>query len=330
MTTLIVDGDNLLNIGFFGRKNYFFNGIHIGGIYHFLVTIKNLIETNEIDKVCTFWDGENGNFERRKIYPQYKLKQKIEIDEINFNYQKTRIKQYLEELFIRQSEFNYCECDDLISYYVKNSVNENKIIVSSDKDMLILLDEKTKVYNPRTHILYDIYSDFIYEKEQVNINNIKLIKILCGDNSDNILGVKGLGIKRLLEIVPEIRTQIVDLKFVLDRCSELKKPKNIIKNILDGKSKNGNFGEQLYTLNEEIIGLTKLFINDDVKNEIDELINFNLDSENRSYKNIIKLMIEDGISTLLPKNEDAWVNFFSPYLNLIRKEKNKTYKNNTN
>jgi hypothetical protein len=36
-------------------------------------------------------------------------------------------------------------------------------------------------------------------------------------------------------------------------------------------------------------------------------------------------MLEDGLSTLLPKNEDAWINFFLPFLNLIRIEKNKNY-----
>jgi 5'-3' exonuclease len=325
MITFIVDGDNLLNIGYYGRKNYFYDGKHIGGLYHFLVTLKTFIETNEINKICVFWDGEDGNYERRKIYPQYKLKPKVEIDNDNYNYQKIRTKQYLEELFIIQAEFFHCESDDLISYYVKNTAKEEKIIISSDRDMLILLDEKTKVYNPRTHILYDINSEFIYEKQTVNINNVKLIKILCGDNSDNILGVKGLGIKRLLEIVPEIKTEIIDLKFVFDRCNNLKKPKNIIKNILDGTTKNGNFGKRLFDLNEEIIGLDKLFLNDEVKSEINDLINNNLDSEDRSYKNIIKMMLEDGLSTLLPKNEDAWINFFLPFLNLIRIEKNKNY-----
>lgn len=328
MTTFIVDGDNLLNIGYFGRKNYFFNGEHIGGLYHFIVTLKTLLETYEVDKICVFWDGEDGNSERRKVYPLYKLKNKIDEELNSYNSQKTRVKQYLEELFIRQIEFHNAECDDLISYYVKNSSNENKIIISSDRDMLILLDEKTKVYNPKTHIIYDINSEFVYDKQNVNINNIKLIKILCGDNSDNILGVKGLGIKRLIEIVPEITEKSIDLNFVLTRCETLKKPKNILKNILDGTTKNGNFGKQLYVLNEEIIGLTKLFINDEIENEIEQMINLDLDVENRSYKNLLKMMYEDGLSTLLPKNEDQWVGFFLPFLKIIRKEKNNTKQNN--
>jgi len=40
MSVLLVDGDNLLTIGFYGVKNYFYKGTHIGGIYHFLNTLR--------------------------------------------------------------------------------------------------------------------------------------------------------------------------------------------------------------------------------------------------------------------------------------------------
>jgi uncharacterized protein (AIM24 family) len=35
------------------------------------------------------------------------------------------------------------------------------------------------------------------------------------------------------------------------------------------------------------------------------------------------MMMEDGINLLLPKSDDAWVNFLNPFLRLTRKEKNK-------
>ena len=48
-----------------------------------------------------------------------------------------------------------------------------------------------------------------------------------------------------------------------------------------------------------------------------------MDPEGRSYKNAMKMMMEDGINLLLPKSDDAWVNFLNPFLRLTRKEKNK-------
>ena len=72
MSVLLVDGDNLLTIGFFGVKNYFYKGTHIGGIYHFINTLRRSFETYHLDKIVVFWDGENGSQSRKKIYHQYK------------------------------------------------------------------------------------------------------------------------------------------------------------------------------------------------------------------------------------------------------------------
>jgi len=72
MSTLIVDGDNLLTIGFYGVKNYFYKGQHIGGIYHFLNTLRKSFEVYNLDKIVVFWDGHEGSIQRKRIYEGYK------------------------------------------------------------------------------------------------------------------------------------------------------------------------------------------------------------------------------------------------------------------
>ena len=129
---LLVDGDNLLTIGFYGVKNYFYKGVHIGGIYHFLNTLRRSFELYHLDKIVVFWDGNDGARQRKLIYDRYKENRgsrvKSEEEENNYNYQRNRVKQYLEEVYVRQGEFDYCESDDCIAYYVQNSPNEEKII----------------------------------------------------------------------------------------------------------------------------------------------------------------------------------------------------------
>jgi len=71
------------------------------------------------------------------------------------------------------------------------------------------------------------------------------------------------------------------------------------------------------------VSLDVPFLTDEAKEEITNLINENLDSEGRSYKNTMKMMVQDGIFNVLPKSEDAWINFLNPFLRLTRKEKNK-------
>ena len=62
---LLVDGDNLLTIGFFGLKNHFYKGEHIGGIYHFINTLRRTIEIHHLDKIVVFWDGQDGSIREK-------------------------------------------------------------------------------------------------------------------------------------------------------------------------------------------------------------------------------------------------------------------------
>jgi hypothetical protein len=48
-----------------------------------------------------------------------------------------------------------------------------------------------------------------------------------------------------------------------------------------------------------------------------------IDPTDRGYKNLMRLMIEDGFFKFLPKNDEAWVSFLKPFMKLIRKEKRK-------
>jgi hypothetical protein len=91
---------------------------------------------------------------------------------------------------------------------------------------------------------------------------------------------------------------------------------------LEGNTKNGKFGLDLLNINSSIIDLNNYFLTDDAKYDIEILIKEKLDKEDRSYKNTLKMMLEDGIFNLLPKQDNNWIDFLNPYLTLIRKEKN--------
>lgn len=329
MSVLLVDGDNLLTIGFYGRKNYFYKGTHIGGIYHFLNTLRICFDTFFLDKIVVFWDGEEASLSRRKYYHQYKQNRKekftSEEEQNSYQYQRNRVKQYLEELYVRQGEFQFCETDDCIAFYTQTS-NEDKIIYSSDGDLTQLITENTLLYNPSHRKLYKTNDIFLFKKEEILVDNVKLIKILCGDNSDNILGIKSLGIKKMLNLFPELKTQKMTLEEIIDKSNELfKNNKNnkTINNLLTGVTNEGVLGEEFFIVNKKIIDLKEPFLTDESKSSIISLIYDNLDPEGRSYKNTMKMMMEDGLFNILPKTDDSWIKFFNPFLRLTRKEKNK-------
>jgi DNA polymerase-1 len=330
MSVLLVDGDNLLTIGFYGVKNAFHKGAHIGGIYHFLNTLRKSFETYHLDKIVVFWDGLEGSQTRKKIYIHYKENRRQRIrseEELNsYNYQRDRVKQYLEELFVRQGEYEYCETDDNIAYYTQNSPDENKIIYSSDGDLTQLVSETTQIYNPSHGKLYKKNDTILYNHEEILIENVKLVKMMCGDSSDNIAGIRGMGVKRFLSVFPELKTQQISVERVKNKCEEIfqqDKHNKLIANLLTGVTKHGVLGEEFFDINNRIVSLEEPFLTDEAKENINLLINENLDQEGRSYKNAMRMMRDDGIFNLLSKSDDSWIKFINPFLRLTTKEKNK-------
>ena len=330
MNTLLVDGDNLLTIGFHGYKNYFYKGTHIGGIFHFLNSLRKSFEDYKIDKIVVFWDGNEGSITRKKYYHLYKdnrsKSNKTEEEENAYNYQRNRIRLYLEELYVRQGEYDFCESDDCIAYYSQNSNDEKKVILSSDGDLVQLVSDNTKIYNPSHRKLYEMKSIYNYKHEEVLIENVKIIKMICGDPSDNIFGIKNLGIKKFIEFFPEVKEKKLTLQDIKDKGELIfKENKNnkSITNLLTGVTKLGVFGNEFFDLNEKIIDLNNPLLTSEAIEGIEELINDDLDPSDRSYKNTMKMMVQDGIFNVLPKSDDAWVKFLNPFLRLTRKEKNK-------
>ena len=57
--------------------------------------------------------------------------------------------------------------------------------------------------------------------------------------------------------------------------------------------------------------------------EIKELINQNMDPEGRSYKNLLRMMMEDGLFNFIGNSDESFLNFTKPFLMLTRIEKNK-------
>jgi 5'-3' exonuclease len=333
--TLLVDGNNLLKIGFHGVKDFFNKGVHVGGTWHFLNTLRRFLEETNYNKVVVFWDGETSTSERRLLYPKYKLnrKQKNEEDfrEQSFLQQKQRVKQYLEEMFVRQLEIENSEADDLIAYYCKISEDEDKTIFSSDRDLTQLISDKVTIYSPQQKKYYKNGDNIKMYDVEIPHYNVKTYKILTGDSSDNIDGIFYLGEKTFLKLFPEILDREIKYTDILTRAEELlteQKGNVALQNLLSGKTKEGIFGNEFFIINEKIVDLDNPLITDEGKELVRVYYSESLDPDGRGHRNLIRMMMEDGFFKFLPKGDDAWVNFLKPFLKLSRKEKNK-FRNKT-
>lgn len=326
--TLLVDGNNLLKIGFHGVKDYYHNGNHIGGIWHFLNTIRRFIEEHNFDKIVVFWDGEGNSSKRKILYPQYKenrIQEQNEFKVQSFTFQKERVKQYLEEMFVRQVNVDNNEADDLIAYYCQIAKNEKITIFSSDKDLTQLISENVSIYSPSAKQMYKNGDKIKLKEHEIPHNNILTYKILTGDKSDNIDGIYYLGDKTLFKLFPELLEQELTITDILSKAETLlkeDKENTALKNLLTGKTKSGIYGDEYYEINKKIVDLSDPMIDDEGKEVVELYYTETLDPDGRGHRNLIKMMMEDGFFKFLPKGDDAWVNFVKPFLKLTRKEKN--------
>lgn len=333
--TLLVDGNNLLKIGFHGVKDFFNKGNHVGGIWHFLNTLRKFLEETNYNKVVVFWDAETSSSQRRLLYPKYKLNRKTknteDFREESFETQKQRVKQYMEEMFVRQLQVDNSEADDLIAYYCQISEDEDKTIFSSDRDLTQLISENVTIYSPIQKKFYKNGDKIKLYENEIPHYNIKTYKIITGDSSDNIDGIYYMGEKTLIKMFPEILETEIKYTDILTKAEKLlteQKSNVALQNLLSGKTKEGIFGDEFFTINEKLVDLDKPLISDEGKEIVKLYYSETLDPDGRGHRNLIRMMMEDGFFKFLPKGDEAWVNFLKPFLKLSRKEKHK-FRNKT-
>lgn len=245
---LVIDAMNMLIRSFSLLKAMNPSGTHIGGLVGFLRSLGYVTRIFDPTRVVVVWDGKGGSGNRQNINPNYKAQRatsrithwglydtKEEEMEALIG-QLFRVQDYLECLPIQQIVIDKLEADDIIAYLSKRASAAGKkvTIVSSDKDFFQLIDKNIEVYAPVKK------KTFTYENIKAEIGvlpqNYNIVKALLGDNSDNLPGVKGLGIKTILsEWTSFTHDPNASLQDVWDLCEvrmEDKKPKKIFAKII--------------------------------------------------------------------------------------------------
>jgi DNA polymerase-1 len=231
-------------------------GYPTGMVYGFF-SILNSYANQFGGKVVITWEG--GDLWRKNIYSEYKVRRKELDPEIKHGFQDLQKLCTLAGLLqIRKKGY---EADDLISFVVRR-IDNNIRIISNDKDLIQLVDTQKQVFLLRPSkekglTLYDEKS----VKEEFKIEKSQIVPYLaiCGDKSDNIIGIRGFGpvktsnlinhnfdpIFKIKEMYPSEADRI-DLNI---RLIDLLNPKTMLKNI----SPNDIIWEEadLYALNEQ-------------------------------------------------------------------------------
>ena len=333
----MVDGNALFKVGFFGAKGEFnHRGEHIGGLYQFLTIVRKLLTENLYHKVYVFWDGTFSGKLRYEIYPLYKSGRGKDYingtkpqDESEL-LQKKMIWNYLEELCIRQLQHNFVESDDFIGYYCLNkSENEKITICTNDRDMCQLISDDVRIYfcDLKTYVDPSNYSSIFTH----HYKNAALIKIITGDNSDTIKGIKGVKSTTLLSLFPELNERPVTLEEILKKASELQekrvslkqKPLKVLDHIVNGIT-DGPQGDRFYEINTALVDLKMPMMTEEAIRELNDLKEGEFDTSERGIKNVISQMKKDGLEKTIGSNR--YSEYLMPFKLLIEREIKQTIK----
>ncbi|MEK7741352.1 MAG: 5'-3' exonuclease H3TH domain-containing protein, partial [Nitrospirota bacterium] len=150
------------------------------------------------DGVAVFFDTPELT-ERHRIFKEYKAHRPETPGELV--QQLPRIREMIDAFNISIFEMPGYEADDLIGTVAKEAGKKrsNVFIVTADKDMLQLVDENIKIYDPvKDRILDDKY---VKEKFGLDPERVPEFMALTGDAADNIPGIKGIGEKTAKELL---------------------------------------------------------------------------------------------------------------------------------
>ena len=217
-----------------------------------------------------------------------------------------RLVDYLNNFPVTQLMFEGIEADDIISFacQLPRFKEWQKVIISSDKDFFQLLDDKTIAYRPTQHEVLN--KNMIIEKFGIHPTNFALARAIVGDQSDNLEGVKGVGLptiaKRLTFLSEEKSYTIPEImEFCENSNSSLKAYKNIAES------------QELIEQNYQLMQLYSPNISIQTKNKIKYIIDNSESTFNKTYTNT--MMLEDGAGNF------SWSDLFIIFKKMALNEK---------
>ena len=207
---ILIDGNNLMFRSYYATAysgNLMRNskGLYTNALYGFVSMMNKIIDEEKPEYIAVAFDiGKNF---RKDLYKEYKDGRKETPEELKI--QMPIARKILNAMGIKYYEMENYEADDIIGTFSKRALDDpsfNALIVSSDKDLLQLINEQVdmKLLKQKDYIRYDLDSF----KKAYGFDPIRIIdlKALMGDASDNIPGVKGVGEKTALKLIQEYDT----------------------------------------------------------------------------------------------------------------------------
>ena len=206
---LLVDGNSMLFRAFYatiyGQPMKTSKGIPTNAIYGFYRMFEKAIQLVQPETILVAFDTGRVSF-RTELYQEYKGTRKEPPEELKVQF--PLIRQLLDAMHVARYEQEGVEADDIIGSMVQKYPDWDINILSSDKDLLQLIDPTTSVWLMKKGISEIVEMDEKSFQEEYGLVPKQIIdlKALMGDASDNIPGVPGIGEKTALKLIKEYQS----------------------------------------------------------------------------------------------------------------------------
>ncbi len=239
--TLLVDSNALMYRAYHALPPLKNKGELVNAVYGFFLIFSKALEEIEPDYVVTAFDRKEKTF-RHEMFEDYKA-QRPDMPE-DLVSQIPKIKKGLEVFKVPVLDKKGFEADDIIATLTQKWKEDTEVIIlSGDRDLLQLVDEKVTLRSPGRGIKKMINYDKQRVVEKYGLPPALFVdyKAFRGDPSDNIPGVAGIGKKRASKLVSEYG-KVEDIYDNFDRLPD------IFKKRLKGKREEVLKGKKLVTL----------------------------------------------------------------------------------
>ena len=208
-TLVVIDGKSVFYRGYYAMGALSTSeGVPTGGVYGFAAIAMEIVRKLKPTKVVVAWDkAGTSTAKRTEIYPEYKAG-RVKPPE-DFYAQIPYLKELVLSLGWGFVECDNYEADDLIGTLAYQASPDSSgwqmYIISSDMDMLQVVDENVKMYRVLKGFtnIEEIDVKAVEEKYGIKKEQFLDLKALKGDNSDNIPGVPGIGEKGAVKLLNE-------------------------------------------------------------------------------------------------------------------------------
>ncbi len=218
---LLVDGNSMFFRAYYAtaytRLSANSQGVYTNAVYGFVTMLNKALELVQPQALMIAFDSGKPTFRHDK-FEDYKGTRKALPEELKMQF--PIVREYCSAAHLCYYQQDGLEADDIIGSMVKRYPDWDINVLSSDKDLLQLIDRTTSVWLMKKGLteIKEMDEAALMEEMALKPAQICDLKGLMGDASDNIPGLPGVGEKTALKLLAEYGT----LENVLAHAGDLK------------------------------------------------------------------------------------------------------------